>query len=94
MTVGGKRSNLGRLLSRSPSQYLLQQRVERAKQLLKRTDKPIVEIALACGFNSQRHLSRKFRHLTGMRPKAYRPQQKNPLSHVFFSDHSLCGHRA
>jgi AraC family transcriptional regulator len=59
-------------LGLSPYQYLLQQRVERAKQLLKQKDKPVVEIALDCGFNSHSHFGRKFRQLTGMTPKAYR----------------------
>ena len=44
-------------LGLSPYQYLLQQRVERAKQLLKQTDKSIVDIAFDCGFNSHSHLS-------------------------------------
>ncbi|MDJ0676564.1 MAG: AraC family transcriptional regulator [Calothrix sp. MO_167.B42] len=56
----------------SPYQYLLQQRVERAKQLLKQTDQSIIDIAFDCGFNSHSHLSRRFRQLTGMTPKAYR----------------------
>ena len=56
----------------SPHQYLLQQRVERAKQLLKHSDQLIVDIALECGFSSHSHLSRQFRQLTGMTPKAYR----------------------
>lgn len=56
----------------TPHQYLSQQRVERAKQLLKTTDYPIVEIALECGFNSHSHLSKQFRQFTGMTPKAYR----------------------
>lgn len=56
----------------SPYQYLLQQRVERAKRLLKQTDHSITEIALDCGFNSHSHLSKQFRQLTGMTPKAYR----------------------
>jgi AraC family transcriptional regulator len=56
----------------SPYQYLLQQRVERAKQLLKQTDRSIVDIALGCGFNSHSHLSKQFRQLTGMTPKRYR----------------------
>lgn len=61
-------------LGLSPYQYLLQQRVERAKTLLKRTDKPIVAVALECGFNSHSHFGRKFRQVTGMTPKAYRAQ--------------------
>lgn len=56
----------------APYQYLLQQRIERAKQLLKKTDKSIVEIAFLCGFNSHSHLSQQFRQFTGMTPKAYR----------------------
>lgn len=56
----------------SPHQYLLQQRVERAKQLLKQTEQSVMEIALACGFDSHSHLSKQFRQFTGMTPKAYR----------------------
>ncbi|MBI4784063.1 MAG: helix-turn-helix transcriptional regulator [Oscillatoriophycideae cyanobacterium NC_groundwater_1537_Pr4_S-0.65um_50_18] len=56
----------------SPHQYLLQQRVERAKQLLKTSKLAIAEIALQCGFNSQSHLGKAFRDATGMTPKAYR----------------------
>lgn len=56
----------------APYQYVLQQRVERAKQLLKQTDRSIMEIALECGFNSHSHLSKHFRQFTGITPKAFR----------------------
>ncbi len=56
----------------TPHQYLSQQRVERAKQLLKKTDRLIIDIALECGFSSHSHLSKQFRQFTGMTPKAYR----------------------
>jgi AraC family transcriptional regulator len=56
----------------SPHQYLLQQRIERAKQLLKQTERSIMDIAFACGFNSHSHLSKQFRQMTGTTPKAYR----------------------
>ena len=59
-------------LGLAPYQYLIQQRVERAKQLLKHTERSIVDIAFACGFNSHSHLSKTFRQITGMTPKAYR----------------------
>ncbi|HEY9643900.1 MAG TPA: AraC family transcriptional regulator [Coleofasciculaceae cyanobacterium] len=58
----------------APYQYLLQQRVERAKQLLKQTDQSIMDIAFQCGFSSHSHLSKQFRQLTGMTPKAYRTE--------------------
>jgi AraC family transcriptional regulator len=56
----------------SPHQYVIQQRVERAKRLLQQTNQPIIDIALACGFNSHSHLSKQFRQVTGLTPKAYR----------------------
>jgi AraC family transcriptional regulator len=56
----------------APYQYLLQQRIERAKQLLKQTDRSITEIALLCGFNSHSHLSKQFRQITTMTPNTYR----------------------
>jgi AraC family transcriptional regulator len=55
----------------SPYQYVLQQRVERAKQLLKQSNLSIVEIALECGFANQTHLTKHFRNLVGLSPKAY-----------------------
>jgi AraC family transcriptional regulator len=59
-------------LGMTPHQYLLQQRIERAKQLLKQGDHSIMDIAFLCGFNSHSHLSKQFRQLTGITPKAYR----------------------
>ena len=56
----------------SPHQYLMQQRIERAKQLLQEKDRLIVDIAFECGFNSHSHLSKQFRQATGMTPKAFR----------------------
>lgn len=56
----------------SPHQYVMQQRIEKAKQLLKKANLPISNIALDCGFNSQSHLGKYFRAITGMTPKAYR----------------------
>jgi AraC family transcriptional regulator len=55
----------------SPYQYLIQQRVERAKQLLKKRSIAISTIALDCGFANQTHLTKVFRQMTGMTPKAY-----------------------
>lgn len=68
--------HFGRLFKQSiglsPYQYLIQQRVERAKNLLKNTDYLITDIALECGFNSHSHLTNKFRQMTGVTPKAFR----------------------
>jgi AraC family transcriptional regulator len=55
----------------SPHQYLMQQRVERAKQLLKQQTISIGDIALDCGFANQTHLTKVFRQITGVTPKSY-----------------------
>jgi AraC family transcriptional regulator len=55
----------------APYQYLMQQRVERAKQLLEKRSIVISTIALDCGFANQTHLTKVFRQMTGMTPKAY-----------------------
>jgi AraC family transcriptional regulator len=55
-----------------PYQYLLQQRIDKAKQLLKQTELSIVDIALSCGFSSHSHLSKQFRQFTGTTPRMYR----------------------
>lgn len=56
----------------APYQYLLQQRIERAKILLQQKERSIIEIAFECGFSSHSHLSKQFRQITGMTPKVYR----------------------
>lgn len=55
----------------SPHQYLIQQRVERAKQLLTQGEMMIAEVAIACGFTHQSHLNRHFKRLTGITPKQF-----------------------
>ncbi len=56
----------------SPHRYLTQARVERAKGLLGKTDQPLSEVALQCGFSSQSHLTTVFRRATGSTPGQFR----------------------
>lgn len=56
----------------TPWQYVVQQRIERSKVLLRQGNNSIVEIAFQCGFNSQSHFTQQFRKLTGFTPKMYR----------------------
>jgi AraC family transcriptional regulator len=55
----------------SPHQYLIRQRVERAKLLLKDEKMEIRDVAIACGFTHQSHLNRHFKRLTGVTPKIF-----------------------
>ncbi len=56
----------------SPYQYLMQQRIERGQQLLRRTDWTVTAIAMDCGFNNQSHFAKYFRHYVGTSPKQFR----------------------
>lgn len=58
----------------SPYQYVLRQRIDRAKQLLKQRQLAITDVALECGFANQTHFTKHFRKLTGTTPRAYREQ--------------------
>lgn len=56
----------------TPYQWLLRQRIERARDLLLSTRLPLADIALACGFSDQSHMTRTFSRLTGLTPGAWR----------------------
>lgn len=58
----------------SPHQFVLHQRLVRAKLLLKDSDLPLAEIALEVGFANQSHFSRVFKNYLGLTPRAYRQQ--------------------
>ena len=59
-----------------PHEFILRRRVERADQMLHRTELPLSEIAAAAGFSDQSHLARHFRRQTGMTPSAARWTQR------------------
>jgi AraC family transcriptional regulator len=56
----------------APHQYVLTQRIERAKGLLRTSMLAIGEIAFHLGFQTQSHFTMHFRRLTGLTPTAYR----------------------
>jgi AraC-like DNA-binding protein len=55
-----------------PHRYLLRRRVQHVEQMLRDTQLPLSQIALAAGFSDQSHLARHFRRLTGMPPSMAR----------------------
>jgi AraC family transcriptional regulator len=56
----------------TPHKWLLAHRVRQAKELLAKDKIPIAEIAAACGFADQSHLTRVFTSVLGMPPGAWR----------------------
>lgn len=61
-----------RALGRSPYQEIRRVQLERAKRLLSRTDRPVREIADACGFKEARQFSTAFHESIGLTPRQYR----------------------
>jgi AraC family transcriptional regulator len=55
-----------------PHQWLLQQRIKAAKQLLTVRDLPLSEVAISAGFANQSHFTRVFSTLVGVSPGAWR----------------------
>lgn len=55
----------------SPHVFVLYRRIERARHMLAGNE-PIAQIATACGFSSQSHMTRMFKTVTGTTPSAYR----------------------
>jgi AraC family transcriptional regulator len=56
----------------SPYRYVMEKRVERAGNLLRQSGMPISEIALACGFSSQQHLTSTLSAKLGRTPQQIR----------------------
>jgi AraC family transcriptional regulator len=56
----------------SPRQFLLRQRVERAKEMLRVDEMRVLDVAVACGFRTQQHFARVFRRICGASPTEYR----------------------
>ena len=59
-------------LRASPSRYYLKLRLDRARSMLLETTKPVLDVAVACGFASASHFSRCYRSVYGHKPSAER----------------------
>lgn len=57
--------------------FILKEKTEEAKRLLRYTDKPITSISAYLGFSSQSHFSRTFKKYTGSLPNEYRKRHNN-----------------
>ena len=59
-----------------PHRYLLTRRIERAKALLRDTDRPVTDIAFETGWSSLGTFGRIFRDITGESPSELRARER------------------
>lgn len=82
-TIGVTRRQLERLfcthLKDTPSHFYLCLRLDRARQLLRQTEMRIVEVSVACGFESPSYFSRAYRSRFSSPPKQDRADFDMPM---------------
>ncbi|MBB1487270.1 GlxA family transcriptional regulator [Oceanospirillum sp. D5] len=78
--VGVSRRHLERLFKKHlqtvPSKYYLELRLEKARQMLRRSDKPVLQVGLACGFSSASYFSTAYRNHYGLTPREERKRMQ------------------
>jgi AraC family transcriptional regulator len=74
--VGLSTAHFARMFRKStgetPHQFVLHQRLERAKAMLRAPDARVLDVAVACGFKTQQHFAQVFRDVWGVSPTEYR----------------------
>jgi AraC family transcriptional regulator len=75
-SVGLSTAHFARMFRKStgetPHQFVLRQRLERAKAMLRAPDARVLDVAVACGFKTQQHFAQVFRDVCGVSPTDYR----------------------
>jgi AraC family transcriptional regulator len=75
-SIGLSTAHFARMFRKStgetPYQFVLRQRVERAKAMLRAPNARVLDVAVACGFKTQQHFAQVFRDVCGVSPTQYR----------------------
>ena len=75
-SVGLSTAHFARMFRKStgetPHQFVLRQRLERAKAMLRAPDARVLDVAVACGFKTQQHFAQVFRDIWGVSPTEFR----------------------
>jgi AraC family transcriptional regulator len=61
-----------RSTGQAPHQFVLNARIERAKELLRQSELRVIDIAVSCGFQTPQHFARVFRAVCKFSPTEYR----------------------
>jgi AraC family transcriptional regulator len=75
-SIGLTTAHFARMFRKStgetPHQFVLRQRVERAKAMLRVPDARVFDVAMACGFKTPQHFAQVFRDFCRVSPTEYR----------------------
>ena len=75
-SIGLSTAHFARMFRKStgetPHQFVLRQRIERAKAMLRAPDARVLDVAVACGFKTQQHFAQVFRDVCRVSPTKYR----------------------
>lgn len=63
-------------LGKTPYQYVMEQKMEKAKILLMSTNKSIIQIGLDVGYENQSHFTKTFKKTVGQTPKMFRLENR------------------
>lgn len=63
-------------VGQTPNNYLIQFRLQKSCEMLRETNRPICEIAIACGFQTASYFSYVFRKEIGFVPQDFRKQSR------------------
>jgi len=64
----------------SPHRFIVQNRVDRARDMLRHNNRSIAEVALAVGFCDQSHFAMHFKRRCGKTPRAYQLEMASQIS--------------
>ena len=86
-SVGLSTAHFARMFRKStgetPHQFVLRQRIDRAKAMLRAPDARVLDVAVACGFKTQQHFAQVFRDVCRVSPTKYRQD--------FLDSEVICG---
>ncbi len=75
-SVGLSTAHFARVFRKStgetPHQFVLRQKLERARAMLRAPGARVLDVAVACGFKTQQHFAQAFREIWGVSPTEYR----------------------
>jgi AraC family transcriptional regulator len=79
---------------KSPHQFVMHARIERAKELLRGSGLRVIDVAIASGFKNPQHFARVFRSACHLTPTQYKMENMPKRQEVWSSSDAMRGRRS